>query len=310
MPHQRLTVLFLPLLLLLAACSGNDDTADPTATPSPTEAAPPAASVLEIDGTDGVTVTLTEAPERIVSLAPHATEVICVIGAGDRLVAVDSFENCPAGSSDKPALDSFTPSVEAIAGYEPDLVYMFYDPGDIAASLRDLGITALVLDVPEDLEGVYANIQLIGDITEQRDAADALVQAMQDDFDAIVARTEAAEGDAPTYYHELDNTFFTLRSDTFIGSLYTVLGAENIADDAESRYPQLSAEAIVESDPDVIVLVHTETPADVAARPGWSGIAAVQNERICQLDGDLLSRPGPRIMEGLESLAACLYPED
>jgi iron complex transport system substrate-binding protein len=284
------------MLLFLAACSSNNDETNPGASAS-----------LEIQGTDGVTVVLEQLPQRIVSLAPHATEIFCVLGAGDRLVAVDSFENCPAGSSEKPELDSFQPSVEAIAAQEPDLVYMFYDPGDIASSLRGLDITTLVLDVPEEIDGIYANIELIGEMTQREDEAEALIARMRSQQADVLDGIDAGEG--PTYYHELDNTFFTVRSDTFIGSLYTLLGGRNIADGAESQYVQLSSEAIVEADPDVIVLVFGD-PAEVAARPGWSGVTAVQNGHICLVDGDLLSRPGPRIMDGLAQLAGCLYPED
>jgi iron complex transport system substrate-binding protein len=303
-PRRSLSLLLIPLLFVfLAACSDDSDDAGQS-----TDSSSGDASSLEITGTDGVTVRLSEPPKRVVSLAPHTTEVMCALGAADTLAAVDNYANCPEGSTSKPAVDSFQPSVEAITSYNPDLVYMVFDPGEIAPSLRNAGIKTLVLDVPRDLDGVFTNIEQIGRIVGKESAASHLVSELKLHRDAVVQRLGDVT-DGPSYFHELDNTFFTVRSDTFVGSLYKLLKAENIADRAESPYPQLSVEAIVAANPDVIVLVDDETQASVATRPGWDTIAAVQAGRICELDEDQLSRPGPHIIEGLESLADCLYPE-
>jgi len=294
--RKTLLLLLLPLLFILGtACSDDDDSGSTGG----------ASSAVEIKGTDGVTVTLTEAPKRIVSLAPHATEIICAIGAGESLAAVDKFANCPVGSKSKPEVDGFTPSVEAIAALKPDFVYMVFDPGEVAASLRRLDIKVLNLDVPNSLDGVFEHIQLWGRITRHEDDATDVVGDMKKQRDDVLKSVPSSGG--PRYFHELDPELFTVREDTFEGSLYALLKAENIAKGADSPYPQLSTEAVVGRDPQVIVLLDGQTAADVRARPGWQNIAAVRNNKICVLNPDLLSRPGPNIIDGLESLKKCLY---
>jgi iron complex transport system substrate-binding protein len=281
------------LLLLIAACS--DD-----------EKAPP--EPLTFTGSDGVSVSFDTPPKRIVSLAAHATEIFCQIGAAESLVAVDKFANCPFGSASKPAVDSFQPSIEAIVAFQPDLVYAWYDPGDLAQSLRNAGVNVLFLEVPDNLAGVFENIELIGRLTGRVKEAEALVAQMKARQDDITEEIKDVTS-GPRVFHELDKELFSVRSDTFIGELYKLLKANNIADKASSAFPQLSSEAVVAGDPEVIVLSDGETPASVKARAGWSGISAVRNNRICEVDGDLTSRPGPRIMEGLGALYECLYED-
>jgi iron complex transport system substrate-binding protein len=287
----RRFLLLSVLLLLPAACSGDGDAYDPQ---------------LSFTGSDGVTVTFEAPPKRIVSLAAHATEIFCQVAAGEYLVAVDKFANCPLGSGTKPAVDSFQPSVEAIVAFEPDLVYAWYDPGDLAQSLRNAGVKVLFLEVPQNIAGVFENIELIGRLTGRVKEAEALVAQMKARQDDITEEIEDITR-GPRIFHELDKELFTVRSDTFIGELYRLLKAQNIADGAPTAFPQLSSEAVVAGDPEVIILSDGEPPLLVKTRPGWSGISAVRDNRICEVDGDLTSRPGPRIMEGLAALYECLY---
>jgi iron complex transport system substrate-binding protein len=293
--RKILLLLTLPLLLLVGAACSDDDGDDGAS----------ASTAVEVKGTDGVTVSFTEAPKRIVSLAPHATEIICAIDAGDSLAAVDKFANCPAGSKSKPEVDGFQPSVEAIAALKPDFVYMVFDPGEIAASLRRLDIKVLNLDVPSSLDGVFEHIELWGRITGHGDDAEDLVADMKKQRDDVLRSLPSSAG--PRYFHELGPELFTVRDDTFEGSLYALLKAESIAKGASSPYPQLSTETVVSRDPQVIVLLDGQTADDVRGRPGWQNVSAVRNGKICELDPDLLSRPGPNIIDGLESLKACLY---
>jgi iron complex transport system substrate-binding protein len=281
-------------LLTVAACSDGDDAAE---------------ELLSFTGSDGVVVTFSEPPKRIVSLAAHATEIFCQIGAVESLVAVEKFANCPPGSKQKPEVDSFQPSVEAIVAHDPDLVYVWYEPGDLVTSLRNAGLKVLFLEVPESLAGVFENIDLIGRLTGREKDSTALVaqmKARQDDITEEIKDITVG----PRIFHELDKELFTVRSDTFIGELYKLLKAVNIADRAPTAFPQLSAEAVVAGDPEVIILSDGESSESVKSRPGWSGITAVREDRICEVDGDLTSRPGPKIMEGLGALYECLYEED
>jgi iron complex transport system substrate-binding protein len=310
MVHSRFLILpLLSLLLLAAACS---EDANPASTPTAMPAADPtvaeASEPKSFTGSDGETVVFEVPPSRIVSLASHATEIFCAVGAGEQLVAVEQFANCPAASDTKPAVDAFQPSIEAIVAYNPDLVYAWYDPGGLVQSLRDAGVPVFFLEVPAGIEGLFDNIRLIGEMTGRDDEAEALIEEMEAERDAIVV--SIGEGEAgPRIFHESDASLYTARSDTFVGELYTLLKAQNIADGAETPYPQLSSEAVVAADPEVIVLADFADPAEVAARPGWSAISAVTNGRICPVNPDLTDRPGPNIMQGLQALADCLYPE-
>ena len=304
------TVLMMAAVLLfaavaLAACDDdNVETLAPTATQV-------SEFPLTIEQSDGEQLTLEQAPERIVSLAPHGTEIFCDIGAGEQLVAVESFANCPLEGGEKPELGSFTPNLEAIAGFEPDLVYIFSDQDGIVAALRDIGIPVLFRESPTSIEAVLSEILLFGRLSGHVLEAEALVQSMQERLDAV-GELVADVDQGPTVFHELTTDYYTVAPDSFIGRFYSLLKAENIAAGALDDFPQLSAEVIIDRDPEVIVLADEAagvTADSVADRPGWAGISAVVNERICVVDPDIMSRPGPRIVDAIEALAECLYPE-
>lgn len=297
--------LFLALVAVTAsvalACGGGgNDAPAPASGPFP----------LTIRQSDGVELTLTEAPRRIVSLSAHATEIFCAIGAEDQIVAVDRFANCPLGSNRKPQLDSFTPNLEAIAGYAPDLVYVSSDRNDLVQSLRRLGIRVLYLTLPDTLEGVLDHIQTLSRAAGRAQEGERLVASMRERMNAVRAKlADVSEG--PRVFHELTDDFYTAAPNSFVGDFYTFLKARNIAAGSATAYPQLSAEVIVARNPEVIVLADEAagvTPAQVKVRPGWSVIDAVRNDRICAVNPDLVSRPGPRVVEALETLAKCLYP--
>jgi iron complex transport system substrate-binding protein len=279
----------------------------PTATPSPS----PADFPLSIQETDGQTLTLTAPPQRIVSLSAHFTQILCDIGAGDQLVAVELYANCPPGTKTKPALDAYQPSLEKIAAYRPDLVYVFSDTGGIVAALRSAGIPVLYLALPDSLDGIYDQIALFGRLTGHDDQAAQVIATMKARIDAIEAKlSDLTQG--PRVFHELDPTLYTAAPQSFVGSLYTLLKAQNIAAGAKEAYPQLSAEVVIQRNPQVIVLADEAagvTPAAVKKRPGWSRISAVKENRICTVDPDLVSQPAPKIVDGLAALAHCLYPD-
>jgi iron complex transport system substrate-binding protein len=324
--------LLLATAVALAACGDDDDdvaTAD-TSAPADTSADTAADATADTgtgtdSSTDGgtdaaypVTVTDDEGevvieaqPVRIVSLSPSLTEILFAIGAGDQVVAVDDFSNYPpeAPITD---LSGYEPNIEAIAGYEPDLVVLG-SPGDVPASLEALGITAVVLDTAVDLDDAYEDFTVLGQATGHADEADAVVEQMRADIDAILA--EVPEREAPLrYYHELDGSFFSVTGDTFIGQLYSLAGLESIADQTgdSSGYPQLSEELIVDADPQVIFLACTiycgETAESVAARPGWDAITAVSNGNIVELDDDVASRWGPRVVDLLQTMVDATAP--
>ena len=235
------------------------------------------------------------------------------IGAGDLLVAVDEFSNHPAEALELPnELSGFEPNVEAIAAFEPDLVLIGGDFTGLGDQLAELDIESWDGPAAVTVSDTYAQIEQLGAATGHVAEAAELVTSMQARIDEIVAA--AAQPEVPlTYYHELDPTYFSADSSTFIGELYSLLGLVNIADADESEsfgFPQLNAEVIIAADPDLIFLADTkccaETAETVGARPGWDAIAAVQNGNVVEMDDDIASRWGPRIVDYLEAVSAAV----
>lgn len=251
--------------------------------------------------------------QRIVSLSPTATEMVFAIGAGDQLVAVDQFSNYPAEALELPnELSGFEPNVEAIAGFEPDLVLTGGDFTGLGDQLTSIDIAHWDGPAAVTLDDVYSQIEQLGAATERVDAAAELVASMKERVSELIADPPAL-AEPMTYYHELDTTLYSLDSTTFVGDLYSMLGLENIADRAEGDnfgYPQLNAEFIVSADPDLIFLADTkccdQTAATVADRDGWDSIAAVRNGNVIEMDDDIASRWGPRIVDYLAAIKTAI----
>jgi iron complex transport system substrate-binding protein len=294
--------LFSFLFLGLAACgtSSTDTAADDTSTES-TEV------VADFPVTVG-DLTLEVRPERIVSLSPTATEMLFAVGAGDQVIAVDNYSNFPAEAAELEKVDSFEPNVEAIAGLEPDLVIATYDPGNLVEQLNTLDIPVFFAGAVADLEGAYEQLEQIGALTGNLAAAQDLAAQMRTDIDAIVASVDPAAAEL-SYYYELDPTLYSVTSNTFVGGVMSLFGLTNIADGVQegNDYPQLSAEVIVEKNPDIIMLADTlcceQTAATVAARDGWADLAAVKNGNVVELNDDIASRWGPRLVDLVRTVA-------
>ncbi len=262
---------------------------------------------VTVDADNGE-VTIQERPERIVSLSPSATEILFAIGAGEQVVAADQFSTYPeeAPTTD---LSGFDPNVEAIVSYEPDLVVVSNDSNDLVASLGELDVPVIVQGAPADVESGYDLVAGLGQATGHVDETAEVVTEMRAAMEEAIAGAEGAEG--VRVYHELDETFFSASSASFIGSIYEQLGAVNIADEADTEgtgYPQLTEEAIVEANPQVIVITDqvSYTAEDVANRPGWSEVDAVRNGDIVTVDADIASRWGPRLPQLVTLLADAL----
>jgi iron complex transport system substrate-binding protein len=234
--------------------------------------------------------------------------MLFAIGAGDQVEAVDDQSNYPA-EAPVTDLSGFEPNVEAIASYQPDLVVYSTEPGDLGAALEGLGIPALVQPAAATLDDVYGQIDQLGVATGNASEAKDVVDQMRAEIDSITSSIKPPS-EPVTYYHELDDTYYTVTSSTFIGQLYSLVGLRNIADEAKGAgggYPQLSAEYIVEANPDLIFLADTkccgQSRKTVAERPGWDGIAAVENGGVIPLDDDVASRWGPRVVAYLRQIA-------
>lgn len=271
------------------------------------ETVEPGGFPVTVDADNGE-VTIEARPERIISLSPSTTELLFAIGAGDQVIAVDEFSTFPENAPITD-LSGWDPNVEAIVGYEPDLVLMSADANDLVAALGSLGIPVLVSDAPTVVDGVYDEIALLGQATGQVDGAAGAAAGMRAGMDHALAA--APQGQDVRIYHELDDTFFTLSSNSFIGSVYADMGATNIADAADTDgtgYPQLTEEAIIAADPEVIIIPDgtSYTAEDVAARPGWAEVSAVKNGHIVVVDGDIASRWGTRLPQLVQVLAEAL----
>ena len=247
------------------------------------------------------------APTRIVSLSPSGTEMLFAIGAGDQVVAVDTYSYFPEGTP-VTDLSGWEPNVEAIIGYEPDLVLMSYDPGDVVAGLEAAGVKAVVQPAAVVVADTYTQMLELGDLTGRSAQAAQVVAEIQIEMNALADEAATAGAAGLTYYHELDDTLFSITSSTFIGEIYAMAGLVNVADAADPDgtaygYPQLSAEFLVDAGPDFVFLADVECCAQtadvVAVRAGWQTIPAIVEGRIVELPADIPSRWGPRIVDFL-----------
>jgi iron complex transport system substrate-binding protein len=307
----RSTTRFLPAVLLAAllvlpACGGNSGSGDSTGGTGDGASDFP----VTVTGAHGE-LTLDERPEKIVSMSASATEMLFAIDAGEQVLAADDNSDYP---SDAPTTDlsAFTPNAEAIAGYGPDLVVLSDDLNGIVDALDALAVPTLLLEAADTVDDSYEQIEILGDATGHAEEADGVVADMQDRIAAAV-QSVPADVEGMRVYHELDPSYYSAASSTFIGSIYAQFGLENIADgasDATAGYPQLSAEYIVGQAPDLVVLADTvccQQDADaLAQRPAFDTVPAVQEGRVLAADDDIASRWGPRVADFAESLATVL----
>lgn len=293
---SRPIAIALAIVVFAAACSSERSTDEASTYP------------IDIDTTAG-TVTIDARPERIVSLSPTATETLYAIGAGDQVVAVDDQSTYPA---DAPVSDlsGLEPNIEAIAALDADLVVMMFDVGgETVAALDAVGIPSIVHGAAVDLDDAFSQIEQLGAATGNVGGAAELVAFMHQDIDRIIAATDAS---GLTYYHELDPLLYSVTSATFIGALYEMLGMTNIADAADdgTGYPQLSSEYVVAEDPDLVFLADTkccgQSAQSVSDRPGWDTLGAVNDGGVVELDDDVASRWGPRVVAMLEAISAAV----
>lgn len=301
--RRALTAVVTTAALLLAGCGAGGDTKSTGARP---ETAGSAGSYPVTAGA----VTLARRPERIVSLSPTSTEMLFAIGAGPQVVAVDDQSDYPAGVP-KSDLSGFKPNAEAIAAKNPDLVVISNDIDKIQAQLAKLKIPVLVTPAAATIKDTYAEIGNLGTLTGHHAEADALSRQMAERIDKIVhgvpARTRPL-----SYYYELDPGLYSVTSKTFVGSVLALFGMTDVADAADPSgakggYPQLSAESLIKSNPDVIFLADSkccrQSAATVTARKGWNTVTAVKTGHVFALDDDIASRWGPRTVDLVQAVA-------
>ncbi|WP_439650362.1 ABC transporter substrate-binding protein [Microtetraspora malaysiensis] len=289
-------------VVVLAGCGQTDGTAGAAPSESATASAPAAGSAFPVTVQAGNgAVTIAKRPERIVSLSPTATETLYAVGAGSQVTAVDDQSNYPA-EVPKTSLSGFKPNVEAIVEAKPDLVVLSNDIDNVVAGLTKVGVPVIVEPAANTLDEAYDEIIDLGAATGNAEKAAEVVADMKREIDQLAAA--APKDKKLTYYHELDTTPYAATSTTFLGQVYGLFGLVNVADkapDAAGGYPKLSAEFVVKADPELIFLGDTkccgQNNAALAKRPGWSGLSAIKNDRVIELDDDIASRWGPRVVD-------------
>jgi len=293
------------LIVALVGCTGGK-------APEASESAKPISVVDDA----GRTVEIAKTPQRIISLAPSNTEILFALGLGDKVVGVTDFCDYPEEAKAIEQIGTyFDPNIEIIFSISPDLVLAIADlPEDVIAKLEELDIPAPIL-APPDLEGILANIQLVGKATGAEKEAEALVSEMRGRIAAVTEKASEVK-EKPRVFCEIDATDpskpWASGPGSFMDAMIRLSGGTNVAADAESPWPQLSAEEIIAQDPDIIILADSKygvTAESVGERPGWEVITAVKEGAIFDLDDDLISRPGPRIIDGLEAVARIIHPE-
>lgn len=298
--------LTLPMVAIAAACGGSSE--EPKSSPTPAAAQFP----LTITDSSGKQITFNQAPKRIVSYSPGATEILFAIGAGPQVVAVDKFSDYPAATAGLPKLEYSRPAPEPALALNPDLVVMATRQEGQVEQFRAAGMTVVLLREPPDLKGVSQHVRLLGQITGHADKGEALAADMDRRIQAVQEKvSKVAKG--PLVFWEVTPDGYTVAPSSFLGAMLSLVRAGNVAEGATTPFPQISAETIIKADPEVIILADSgdfggQSLATVRARPGWSGIKAVVNSRVYEVDPNIFSRPGPRVVEALEQLVKLLYP--
>jgi iron complex transport system substrate-binding protein len=266
----------------------------------------------------GRNVTLPGPAQRVVSLAPSNTEILFAIGAGSQVVGRDTFSDYPPQAKSVPdiggSMGNF--NTEAILALHPDLVLAGeIDSFDLVASLEKLGLQVYYLKNPVTLDEMNANLETVGQLTGQSGQAAALVASLQARV-ALVDSKIALAVSHPTVYYELDGTDpskpYTSGGGTFVDQLIQRAGGVNVFSQLKDQWPQVSLEQLLVDNPQIILLgdsAYGETPDKVIARPGWGSLQAIKNNQVFSFDDNLVSRPGPRLVDGLEALARMIHPE-
>jgi iron complex transport system substrate-binding protein len=271
----------------------------------------------------GNVVTLTEPPERIVSLAPSNTEILFAVGAGDSVVGVTDYCNYPYDFSEWITAGNMTsigsywqPSTEPIVALDPDLVLATSASLDAATSLKNMGYAVLIIE-GTTIDEVMQDILMVGRATYNNAEASALVIEMRARIDAVTTQLMTATT-TPKVYHEVWNDpLMSVGPGTFIDELMTLAGGTNVFHDATTSWPVISSEAVIEKNPDVMFFPDMymgvgnfyETIETVESRSGWDSITAVQNGALYEINADIISRSGPRLVDALEEIAMMVHPE-
>ncbi|WP_409250920.1 ABC transporter substrate-binding protein [Bacillus sp. SCS-153A] len=325
---KKFQILLLALLMsfgIIAGCGNSGDATHENASNEsqvdqgqPEEQEEASFPVTITDAADNEVV-IEEKPERIISLIPSNTEIAYELGLGDKVVGVTDFDNYPPEAAEKEKIGGMEFNVEKIISLTPDLVLTHGSVVSSAAEglqqLRDAGITVVVVNDAKSFEEVYTSIELIGQATGANEQAAETIQRMKDDLQAVKDKAaEVSEEEKKSVFVEVSPSpeIFTPGSNTFMDEMLGLINAKNAAEEQEG-WVQMNEEAIIALNPDVIITTYgyyTENPKElVLSREGWGDVPAVKNENVYDVHSDLVTRTGPRLVQGVEELAKAVYPE-
>lgn len=301
-----LILMLAVLFIFVAGCGSKED-------PKEQESTEPFAVIVDQMGRE---VVIDSLPERVVSLAPGNTEIAFAIGLDKKIVGVTDFCNYPAEAKDKEKIGGFAnPNIEAVIALKPDLVLAGNKHDEIVKKLEEMRIPVLIIS-PESLEEVYAAMQLVAEATGSEDNTTAVISGMQDRIKKIQKKLASISDDnkARVYYEVYSDPLMSAGSLSLINEVVTLAGGKNIFADISERYPKINEEAVVERDPQFILFPQLhgseEIKGDVfAKRPVWGKITAVKENKVYGVQADAISRPGPRLVDAVEEVAALLYPD-
>jgi iron complex transport system substrate-binding protein len=336
MSRKLLSILML-IMILLSACAPavtpqpiapaaptTVPTSIPTVAPTIAPTEPPVPTATEtpepIKLTDGLgrTIELAAPAQRIISIAPSNTEILFALGAGKQVVGREELSDYPPEAKDVPSIGSVFQKMntEAIVALKPDLILAaeINSPEQVKA-LEDLKLTVYYLPNPKTFDDLYTNLETVGKLTGRSAEAAKLNDSLKARYDAVIQKVSQAK-DAPTVFYEIDATDptkpYTSGPGTFIDLVITLTGGKNIGGELKDAFAQISSEELVKQNPDIIVLgdaLYGVTPDSLTQRPGWSALNAVKNKQVFTFDDNLISRPGPRLIDGLEQMAKLVHPE-
>jgi len=307
--------LILLMLTVLVACSvggGGQTTEAEEGQQAPDEASRSQYPITLVDD-DGNSVTIDEKPQRVLSLAPSNTEIICALGATDLLVGVDDFSDWPAEIGDLPRVGGpANLNYEMIADLDPDVVFLIAEGSGTRETLISMGLPVVVLQ-PRDMQGIYADIALAGKVLDRREAADQVISSMKEAVSEVASALESVRPeDKPRVFFEIwPEPLMTAGPGSFIDALIDLAGGVNIAHDATEAWVTFSRETLVERDPQVIITTFEDSVKELreGTRPGWENIAACREGRIYHVDLNIVSHPSPRLVRGLVEIARVLHPD-
>jgi len=309
---HRLIAIFIIIVALLVGCSTTNNPQNAEENQNTATNFQTIYPVTVIDDI-GQNVTLSAKPKRVISLLPSSTEILCALGQDP--IAVTQWDDYPEYIKEKVEFifqDPLNPNFEQIISLQPDLILYYKSSAEDLNKVKSLGIPVAVFEAT-DIAGVYKNIEKIGVLTDSQERAEQLIKQMQAKQKSIEEKvTKLSEKEKRRVWLELDNTLYTAGKGTFLDELITKAGGINIADDIQG-WGQFNSEQVIARNPDVILETYSymenKVVENIKKRQGWQNIEAIKSNRVFSLDSNIISRQGPRIIDGLELMAKTIYPE-